>query len=342
MSSDKLSRWYKNTLSGFTSIPLQRRLYEHDISVIEYGLPKKIRVPILEVKNIGQHMAIDEKNIGNNIYTVLTNRETGKIAMLANSLKSRELVQILGKLHQFTYKVKSITRDLSNSYDWVARQIFPNACQIADKFHIIKHILEAMQAVRVRYRQEILRDKRLKQEEHKYQEEENKVQAKEQGVIYTKKVFKYKTKYANNGESYSELLSRSRYLLFKTPDKWSETQKERSKALFEVYPEIKHAYYLSIQFRDWFIKQNIGLDIELIRNKLKEWYKNIKDVKVEEMLNAKATIERNERIIINYFKNGATNAIAENINSRIQRFFNINNGARDTEFFLFRIKNFFT
>jgi len=342
MSSDKLSRWYKHILSGFTSTSVQRRLRENDISVIEHGLPKKIRVPILEIENIGQHMAIDEKNIANNIFTILTNRETGKIAMLANSLKSRELVQVLGKLQKTTYKVKSITRDLSNSYDWVARQIFPNASQIADKFHIIKHILEAMQAVRVRYRQGILRDKRLKQEEHKYQEQEKKVQAKEQGIVYTKKAFKYKTKYANNGESYSELLSRSRHLLFKTPDKWSKTQKERSQALFSVFPEIKHAYDLSNKFRNWFIKQNIGLSKELIRNKLKEWYKNVKLYQVEEMLNAKATIERNEGIIINYFENGATNAIAENVNSRIQRFFNINNGTNDTEFFFFRIKNFFT
>jgi transposase len=59
------------------------------------------------------------------------------------------------------------------------------------------------------------------------------------------------------------------------------------------------------------------------------------------MLNFKSLIERNMLPILNYFRFGATNAIAENINSQIQRFIMINQGTGDREFFYFRLqKNF--
>jgi hypothetical protein len=72
-------------------------------------------------------MAVDEKMIGGEIYTILLNRETCKIAMLAQSHRSKELVHILAPYHKLIYKVKSITRDLSNTYDWFSREIFSNA-----------------------------------------------------------------------------------------------------------------------------------------------------------------------------------------------------------------------
>ena len=42
-----------------------------------------------------------------------------------------------------------------------------------------------------------------------------------------------------NGDTRRELLIRSRYLLFKSADKWTEKQKQRAKILFEEYPDIK-------------------------------------------------------------------------------------------------------
>lgn len=341
LPANKLSRWYKEVLSGFTSPEVQRQLHRHDIEIKEHGEIKTVRVPILEIDNIGENMAVDEKMIGYEIYTILLNRNTNKIAMIAQTHRAKELVQILAPYHKITYQVKSITRDLSNTYDWFSRQIFPRAIQIADKFHIVKHIMDGMQDVRVRYRQELQRDKRVKYDEFSQKEVERKAECKEQGIVYRKQTFKYKDKYTKTGESYLELLARSRYLLFKFPSEWTESQKERSKVLFDLFPEIKYAYYLTLDFRKWYSKYNIGMNIDILQEELKAWYRDVKDFGVEEMLNIKSTIERNAVAILRYFENGATNAIAENLNSRIQRFYNINNGARDIDFFFFRIKNFF-
>ena len=47
------------------------------------GKSKTILVPILEIDNLGDNMAIDEKQIGGDFYKILTNRNSGKIALLA-------------------------------------------------------------------------------------------------------------------------------------------------------------------------------------------------------------------------------------------------------------------
>jgi hypothetical protein len=62
---------------------------------------------------------------------------------------------------------------------------------------------------------------------------------------------------------------------------------------------------------------------------------------VDEMLNFKSLVVSNIIPILGYFRFGDTNAIAENINSRIQRFIMINQGTGDREFFYFRMKNYF-
>jgi len=110
-------------------------LHEHDLQVKNpRGVKEIIQVPILKPRNMGKHMAIDEKNIAGKCFTILTNRETGKIALMANNL--------------------------ANNYDWLGRQLFMNAEHIGDKFHILRHGFDALQSVRIRLRQQELTHKK--------------------------------------------------------------------------------------------------------------------------------------------------------------------------------------
>jgi len=308
----------------------------------EKGIEKEIRVPILKPENIGPNMAIDEKQIGEDMHTVLSNRDTGKIAMLARTLRAKELGMLTSFFDGKGFEVKTVTRDLSNSYDWFCREAFPNAGHIADKFHIIKSLLDACQDVRVRYRQEILRDKRIKYEQHKKKEEQRKLHCQLEGRIYKKKKFKYRETKTANGETPMELLARGRFLLFKYKDQWNDNQEKRASVLFELYPEIEQAYNLCCQFRNWYRKENIGKDSTFINLDLNTWYRKVEKADVDEILNFKSLVERHEPIIKRYFQKGHTNAIAENINSRIKRFIMINQGTRDREFFYFRMANYFS
>ncbi|MFT6334171.1 MAG: transposase [Halioglobus sp.] len=45
--------------------------------------------------------------------------------------------------------VRVVTKDGADVYDWVARQSFPNATQILDKFHILKWAFNALQYMRI-------------------------------------------------------------------------------------------------------------------------------------------------------------------------------------------------
>ncbi|MCP4018072.1 MAG: transposase [Delftia sp.] len=282
-------------------------------------------------------MAIDEKQIGEQMHTILSNRETGKIALLAETLKAKELAMLIPSFNGKGFEVKSCTRDLSQSYDWFCRQAFCNSLHVADKFHIIKSMLDATQDVRVRYRQELLTDKRLKFEAHKTKEEERKQKCKRTNQTFKPKNFSCKEVTASNGESYLELLARSRFLLYKYEHDWTNNQSIRAKSLFEKYPQIEQSYRISCTFRDWYKKHNIGVDKKIMQERLQQWYQNVENTDITEMINFKSLVERHEAMIINYFEHGYTNAIAENINSKIQRFIASNQGTRDREFFYFRL-----
>jgi len=113
-------------------------------------------------------------------------------------------------------------------------------------------------------------------------------------------------------------------------------------ALFDRFPEIEKAYDLTCEFRNWMKKSNVGKGTSVLKKDIYAWFQKVEDSGIEELLNFKSMIERNLLVVLNYFKFNATNAIAENINSRLQRFIMINQGTRDREFFYFRMANYFS
>lgn len=139
-----------------------------------------------------------------------------------------------------------------------------------------------------------------------------------------------------------EVLVRSRFLLYKYEKDWTPNQAERAGVIFEQYPQIKQTYQLACSFRNWYRNENIGMPIEKIDKSLNKWYQKVEEADIDEMRNFKSLVERHQKHITNYFIDGATNAIAENINSRIQRFVTINQGTRDRDFFYFRTANYFS
>jgi transposase len=328
-------------LSGYRDKSEQKSLFEHDREIRTGSRVRKIRVPIYEKENMGKNMAVDEKQIGEEMHTVLTNRDTGKIALLAESVNFNELSQILPTETFENRCVETLTRDLSHTYRKLGDHSFFNASHIADKFHIIRNLLDAMQSVRVRYRQEVLREKRLAYETYKQTEKQRLKECLNQGITYKRRNFIFTNQTAQNGESFLELLARSRYLLYKYPHQWTQTQHYRAMALFEKFPQIQKSYQLACDFRTWYKKEHIGKPKQPIISRLQQWYADVKDADVDEMLNFKSSVERNQLAITNYFSNGHTNAIAENINARIQQFITANKGTRDINFFYFKIKKMF-
>jgi len=343
----KIYRWYKEVLSGFTKPEEQLSLHQNDIPQTRKIDPKTgevpvISVPILKPENFGENMAIDDKNIGGEGYTVFSNKDTGKIAVLAQTTKASDLAEILQKVSvKILFAVKTISKDLAENYDWIARSLFLNAMRIDDKFHVLKLGFEALQDVRVRYRQEVLTLERKKREEKKALKRERKAECERKNEKYEKpKEVKSAPKTYENGDTKKELLAKSRYLLFKFEKGWSESQKERAAILFREFPEIRKAYQFMCHFRH-FYQVKVG-DIAESKKKLEEWYEEVGKGEIDEMMNFASTVAHHEGTILNYFKTGFTNAFAESLNAQIQRFVQSNSGTNDRDFFHFRLKGYFS
>ena len=325
-------------MSGYIEALESGELFKHDIDEVE----DYVSVPIMKPENIGHHMAIDEKHIDGEYYTILSNKETGKIAMLAQTTKASQISQILEFCADKRMNVKTISRDLASHYDWVCRENFMNAIAVADKFHIIKIVLQAVQDQRIEYRHEEIARKNELYEKHKIQEEQTRLRLQMIGEKYKKKKFKYETPKYTNGKTKLQILQRSRALLFKPKSKWSTSQKLRAEILFAAYPLLGQLYELSSQFRRWMSKSNIGKPRTKMEKQINEWFTQVDALSNFYMSNAKTTIEKHLGVIMNYFYEGTTNAFAENLNRHIKRFISSLFGIREMEFFFYRLAIYFS
>lgn len=314
----KLHRWYKQILSDFEKAAYKDKMRQQHL---REPVPRhqkegelRVKVPIFEEGNLGPEMAIDEKYICGKYYTILMNRENGKIAMMANTLKANDLEDICSRFGAKRFEVRRLTRDLGQTYGWLGRKVFMNAEQVGDKYHVLVHGFEAINSLRLL----------LKEQELTAQRE-----AKNAPVTLLE-----------NGETAAQLLHRSRHLLYKREHKWNEEQKNRAHALFNNYPQLAVAYVQLNMFRDWY-DTKIGTPGSELQRSLDQWYSEVEKHGDEATKNFSALVNRNQGIIMNYFHSGATNAKAEALNACIQRFIINSYGSKNIDFLLFRLRTHF-
>ena len=264
-------------------------------------------------------MAIDEKTLSGEVYTVLSNRQTEKIALLAETLQTKELGEVSRHFGEAVKLVKTMTCDLSPSYRRYVQDTFPQAMRIADKFHIVKHALESLQAIRLRYKHQEMAAVAERKQQHKQEPPK-----------------------MSNDETRLEMLHRSRYVLYKLSRTWTPSQQRRAKLLFRAYPELRQAYLLVEQLRVWYDRNNLGKASWKIAKELDRWYQKVDEAAIPELTALMKLIESHEEEITNYFRTGKTNAQAEALNNNLQRFVASNYGVRDRDFFLFRVAIYFS
>ena len=123
-------------------------------------------------------------------------------------------------------------------------------------------------------------------------------------------------------------------MLYKSREKWTIKQQLRAQVLFKEYPEIKLAYDLSQQLREFFnTKQGKGVAL----TKLAHWYKDVEESGLRSFATIMNTVKINYDGIVNYFENRSTNASAESFNAKIKAFRAQFRGVRNKEYFLYRL-----
>jgi transposase len=80
----------------------------------------------------------------------------------------------------------------------------------------------------------------------------------------------------------------------------------------------------------------------VIEQELFEWYELVEISHLKEFNSTVKMIEKHEENILNYFQNAITNAKAENMKGKIQRFITNNYGIRDKDFALYSIAKYFS
>ena len=297
---ERLGEHYRDVLSGYD----------------EEAAPEELFFP----ENLGKRLTIDETGlIHGELYTILTNKDTGKLLAIMEGTKAAE---VTAKLMEHLpaserMKVEEVTLDMDDGFDWVTRACFMNAEKIVDRFHVQKLVTECLQSLRIAERQKILTQRR---------------EAKKAGVSFQEDPYE-------NGDTPRQLLARSRYLLFKPSSSWTERQKLRAAILFREYPDMQRGYELSQGLKQIYDK-HVTQDVAAVL--LRKWYEECDQSGIPEMQDAAASVLRHESRILGFWKNRATNAFAESFNAKIKRFRGMLRGIRDIKFFLFRCQVYFS
>jgi transposase len=345
----KIFRWYKEVLSGFTTEEIQKEIREFDTidnSVIDpyTNKPETVLVPICKPENFGKNMCIDDKNLGDNGFTIISNQDTGKIACMIQSRKAKIINDVL---HQHVpvsvlAQVEVLTKDLARSYELVRKESFIRATGVADKFHVIKLGIQAMSDLRVKYRQEELTKERKRKDAHNSLEAERREQAKQQGIRY--KSQKYPpAKRLENGETILQLLAATNKALSQFQKKWGKNMKRRIKILFRLFPDLQKIYHSISAFRGIYDVKNFGNEVlSTSKKSLEKWIQKAGSLEISELQNFVHTVNEHKGNILAYFRTGKTNAFAESLNSKLQRFLRDNFGIRNIDFFLWRINKIFS
>ena len=306
IDGEQLGRQYKEHLSDFKSWEAKEHAGEW----------------LVFPENVGEYLSIDETSVSNGeLYTIVTNKSAkgrkGTIVAIVSGTESEKVIEALEHIPEDVLgKVKEVTLDMADSMRRIVRRCFPNATRVIDRFHVQKLAYDALQEIRIAHRWDAINE-----------ETEIIEQTQLAGEKYIPQILE-------NGDSKKQLLARSRYLLFKSADKWTDKQKQRAKLLFELYPDIKKAYSLTHSLRMIFSKNTVK---DAARLSLARWYNQVAESEFKAFNTIAATVYEHYEEILNFFINRSTNAAAESFNAKIKAFRANLKGVIDVDFFLFRL-----
>ncbi|MEW4925795.1 transposase, partial [Algibacter sp. 2305UL17-15] len=301
----KLQRQYKDHLSDFKSWDQKEHAQDW----------------LLFAENLGSHLSLDETAFCNGeLYTIVTNKDAkgkkGAIVAMVKGTKAETVIKILHKIPvKQRGKVEEVTLDMAGNMGLIVKKSFPSATLVIDRFHVQKLALDALQEIRIKHRWEAI------------DIENNSIEdARSKNIKYIPEVL-------SNGDTLKQLLARSRYLLYKPSNKWTENQSKRAEILFKHYPDIEKAYKLC-QNLSWIFNNTEDKTSALIR--LAKWDEKVRQAAFKSFNTIARTMSIHYKNILNYFDNKSTNASAESFNAKIKAFRAQFRGVRNVDFFLYR------
>jgi transposase len=280
---------------------------------------------LLYPENLSSQISIDEVSVSQGeLYTFVTSKlGRGKKRTIIASIKgtkAKDIINVLSKIPEASRnQVKEVTLDMAKNMESSIKNSFLKADIVTDRFHVVKLVIDALQHIRIKHRWAEI-------------DQENKMLslAKKEGLQYSQRLL-------SNGDSFKQLLARSRYILAKNSKTWTKNQEERSVLLFREFPVLKKAYNHVMCFRNIYENQSK----EKARQQFEDWIIKSESLGINEFNSSANSIKYHLDNILNFFNNRNTNANAESFNAKIKLFRANQRGVVDTKFFLFRLQNLF-
>jgi len=280
---------------------------------------------LLYPENLSFQISIDEVSVSQGeLYTFVTSKlGRGKKRTIIASIKgtkAKDIINVLSKIPEASRnQVKEVTLDMAKNMESSIKNSFLKADIVTDRFHVVKLVIDALQHIRIKHRWAEI-------------DQENKMLslAKKEGLQYSQRLL-------SNGDSFKQLLARSRYILAKNSKTWTKNQEERSVLLFREFPVLKKAYNHVMCFRNIYENQSK----EKARQQFEDWIIKSESLGINEFNSSANSIKYHLDNILNFFNNRNTNANAESFNAKIKLFRANQRGVVDTKFFLFRLQNLF-
>lgn len=275
--------------------------------------------------NISDQICIDELMMAKGeLYTIVSSQngfiKRKTIIATIKGTKSKEIIKVLERIPLDKRKsVKEVTLDMAKNMESAVKMTFPEAELVVDRFHVVRLVIDALQHTRIKLRWE-----ELDKENQAIQD------AKENGTKYVQEIYE-------NGDSPKQLLARSRFLLAKAEEKWTESQKQRAEILFTQYPILKKLYKHTLEFRNIYELKTR----EKAQLQLEKWMSKNQELAIKEFNTIQRSITYNLDKILNFFTNRSTNAFAESFNAKIKLFRANQRGVKNITFFMFRLATLF-
>jgi transposase len=307
--------WYKDVISDYHSDKQSGRLAGKKVVEVDEQTGQVTKEQVVHISHphqVGESMCIDEKMINGKYCTILSNHHSGHIALLLDSVKPHLVKQAIEQLgQQALSKIQYINADMSPVMKKICLDTMPHTKIVVDKFHVLKHAYDALQGVRLDIKKSL-------------------------------KASTFPQTHNPNGWTEIELLEKTKYLLYKSVDLLDNEQSYLLNTVLEKYPLLHQAYHLMQEFARWYRPANIGRPLHRIKEALHQWKQKVKQSGIKAFKQVVKMIENHQEEILRYFEKGLTNAKAENINARIQRFIINNYGTRNKDFFFYRLQVYFS
>lgn len=221
--------------------------------------------------DLAERIGIDENHIAHDARFVVcdTSQQPAKLIDMGVDRKKNTVRQILTRF-AYPEKIKTVSIDMTRTYEAIASEVFENARIVIDRFHVSRYIQESTEFVRKGLWARV-------DEEMKYLS----LAGKRQRMTYIRR------------------FNKNAYLFKKGRNKFTRSQIDELMTILKEFPEFGKLWELKESFFDFY---EYSVDVADAKAKFEAWVDSIPDDSLYDVFRENVKmIRRWEKSIFNYF-----------------------------------------